>query len=82
MKKRVEKPDPRLFHIALARAGPIRRRRSTVANLYEIDVVGARAAGLPAVLLDTAGIYAHVTDCPRVRTLTEYADGLLSGRFD
>jgi len=78
----VEKPDPRLFEIALERAGADRRSTIHCGDLYEIDVVGARSAGLPAVLLDAADVYGHVTDCPRVKSLTEYADGLLSGRFD
>jgi HAD superfamily hydrolase (TIGR01549 family) len=77
----VEKPDPRLFEIALARSGADRTTTIHCGDLYEIDVVGARAAGLPAVLVDTAGIYGMI-DCPRVRSLTEYADGLVSGRFD
>ncbi len=78
----VEKPDPRFFEIALERSGADPRTTIHCGDLYEIDIVGARAAGLPAVLLDEADMYAHVTDCPRVRTLAEYADGLLSGRFD
>jgi HAD superfamily hydrolase (TIGR01509 family) len=78
----VEKPDPRLFQIALERSGSDPKATIHCGDLYEIDIVGARAAGLPAVLLDEAGMYGHVTDCPRVRTLAEYADGLLAGRFD
>lgn len=78
----VEKPDPRLFQIALERSGSDAASTIHCGDLYEIDIVGARAAGLPAVLLDEAGMYGHVTDCPRVRSLAEYADGLLAGRFD
>jgi HAD superfamily hydrolase (TIGR01549 family) len=79
--EQVEKPNPRLFQIALDRSGADRSTTIHCGDLYEIDVVGARAAGLPAVLLDTAGIYGEV-DCPRVLSLTEYADGLIAGRFD
>ena len=77
----MEKPDPRLFQIALDRSGA--RADSTIhcGDLYEIDIVGARAAWLPAVLLDSAGIY-HDVDCPRVASMTELVDGLLAGRFD
>jgi putative hydrolase of the HAD superfamily len=71
----VEKPDPRLFEIALDR---VRARRATtlhVGDFYEIDVVGARAAGIQAALLDVAGLYpAH--DCPRFASLTALADAL------
>jgi len=78
----VEKPDPRLFQIARDRSGADSRATIHCGDLYEIDVVGARAAGLPAVLLDPAGLYDGVADCPRVLTLTAFADGLLAGRFD
>jgi putative hydrolase of the HAD superfamily len=80
--EQVEKPDPRLFQIALAKAGADPVSTIHCGDLYEVDVVGARAAGLPAVLLDTAGSYGHVRDCPRVGSLTEYADRLLAGEFD
>jgi HAD superfamily hydrolase (TIGR01549 family) len=71
----VEKPDPRLFQIALERAGA--RPNSTVhlGDLFHVDVVGARAAGVRAVLLDAADLYAD-RDCQRVRTLAEFANGL------
>jgi HAD superfamily hydrolase (TIGR01549 family) len=78
----VEKPDPRLFQIACERSGADRETTIHCGDLYEIDILGARAAGLPAVLLDTAGMYDAVTDCPRVRSLSEYAESLLAGQFD
>jgi putative hydrolase of the HAD superfamily len=69
----VEKPDPAIFHRALARAE--RRAESTVhvGDLFHTDVVGARAAGLRAVLLDMAGLYGD-HDCERVASLTELAE--------
>ncbi len=69
----VEKPDPRLFQVALARSGGRRETTLHVGDLYHVDVAGARAAGLRAVLLDAAGLYADA-DCPRVRSLGELAD--------
>jgi HAD superfamily hydrolase (TIGR01549 family) len=77
----VEKPDPRIFEIALARSQADRRATIHCGDIYHIDVVGARAAGLPAVLLDSAGLYGDA-DCPRVRSLPEFADRLLAGAFD
>ncbi len=71
----VEKPDPRLFHLALDRAGARGDTTIHVGDLYHVDVVGARAAGLRAVLLDPVGLYEGY-DCPRVRTLGELADRL------
>lgn len=63
----VEKPDPRLFEIALERSGADRETTIHVGDLYHVDVLGARAAGLDAVLFDRAGLYDAV-DCPRVRS--------------
>ena len=48
----VEKPDPRIFEIALARAGVKGDEAAYIGDLYSIDVVGARRVGLRAVLLD------------------------------
>ncbi|MCC7415752.1 MAG: HAD-IA family hydrolase [Acidobacteria bacterium] len=69
----VEKPDPRLFEIALARSGARRDATVHVGDLYCVDVAGARAAGLRAALLDLAGLYGDA-DCIRVRTLDELCD--------
>ena len=67
----VEKPDPRLFHIALEQARADASRTIHVGDLFHIDVAGARAAGLrEGVLLDAAGLYGHV-DCRRISTLGE-----------
>ena len=77
----VEKPDPRIFEIALARAKADRAATIHCGDIYHIDIVGARAAGLPAVLLDSAGLYRDA-DCPRVASLPEFADRLLAGAFD
>jgi putative hydrolase of the HAD superfamily len=77
----VEKPDPRIFGIALERSHADRAATIHCGDIYHIDVAGARAAGLPAVLLDSAGLY-HDADCPRVASLPEFADRLLAGAFD
>lgn len=70
--EKVEKPDPRFFEIALERSGSKRETTVHVGDFYEIDVVGARRAGLEAILLDVAGVNAD-RPCPRVRTLDELA---------
>lgn len=77
----VEKPDPKFFEIALARSGARRETTIHVGDIYHVDVVGARAAGLRGVLLDAAGLYPDA-DCPRVQSLGELVDGIASGAFD
>ena len=66
----VEKPDPRLFRIALERSAAQRESTMHVGDLYHVDVVGARAAGLEATLLDIAGLYDGY-DCARIRAFSE-----------
>ena len=68
--EKVEKPDQRFFEIALARSGAQRESTIHVGDLYEVDVVGARAAGIEPVLLDAASLYPDA-DCRRVQSLEE-----------
>jgi putative hydrolase of the HAD superfamily len=62
----VEKPDPRIFRIALDRAGVRPEEAAYVGDLHSVDVLGARAAGLRAVLVDPGGDWG-VLDCPTAR---------------
>jgi putative hydrolase of the HAD superfamily len=59
----VEKPDPRIFERSLARAGVAPDEAVYIGDLYSIDVRGARAAGMRAVLLDPGGHWGS-RDCP------------------
>jgi putative hydrolase of the HAD superfamily len=71
----LEKPDPRVFQLALERSGAAPGSTVHVGDLYHVDVLGARGAGLRAALMDPADLYVGA-DCPRVRSLTELADRL------
>ena len=66
----VEKPDRRYFEIALARSGATAAETVHVGDLYHVDVVGARNAGITPVLFDVADLYPDA-DCLRVRSLAE-----------
>ena len=48
----VEKPNKRIFEIALARAGVKAEDAAYIGDLYSIDVRGARGAGIRPILLD------------------------------
>ncbi len=74
-----EKPDPRIFHHALARAGASPARTLHVGDLYAADVVGARAAGVHALLLDPYDDWGKL-DCERCPDLPALASKLLSAR--
>jgi HAD superfamily hydrolase (TIGR01549 family) len=68
----VEKPDRRFFEILVARAGGRPETTLHVGDLYHVDIVGARAAGLQAMLFDPHDLYGAY-DVQRVRTLDEVA---------
>jgi putative hydrolase of the HAD superfamily len=67
----VEKPDARIFAMALARLGVRPEEAVYVGDVYAIDVLGARRAGIEAVLMDPLGCYAAPADCARIRTLAD-----------
>jgi HAD superfamily hydrolase (TIGR01509 family) len=74
----VEKPDPAIFRAALTTLGVAPNEVVYVGDLYDVDVVGARAAGIEAVLLvpDAA---APGPECRRVESLVALVDDLLTG---
>jgi putative hydrolase of the HAD superfamily len=71
--EKIEKPDPRVFLPALKALGVSPDRALYVGDLFHIDVLGARAAGINAVLLDRDDLRSHV-DVPRIRTLAELVE--------
>jgi HAD superfamily hydrolase (TIGR01509 family) len=77
----VEKPDPRFFQIALERSGARAPTTIHVGDLYHVDVVGARSAGIRPVLLDEADLRPDA-DCARVRSLDELVTRIAAGAFD
>lgn len=66
----VQKPDPRIFAVALDRMGVSAGEALYVGDLYEVDVLGARGAGLDAVLIDRERVWRDL-DCPVIRSLEE-----------
>src|SRR5262249_54911929 len=64
----VEKPDPRIFRLALDACAAEPAQTVFVGDIYEIDVIGARSAGLTPYLLDPLGLYENV-DCERIDRL-------------
>src|SRR5262245_56064999 len=74
----VEKPHPRIFQIGLERLGVPAGAAVYVGDLYSIDVLGARAAGLDGVLLDPRGFWG-ARDCPLARDLLHAVSLILDG---
>ena len=75
----VEKPDPRIFDIALAKLGLSAARTVYVGDIRSVDEAGARASGMHFVLIDPFGDYAPPGQ-PAVRRL-EDLPALLASRF-
>ncbi|MBA3521405.1 MAG: HAD family hydrolase [Gemmatimonadales bacterium] len=73
----VEKPDPAIFRAALEALEVAPGEALYVGDLYQVDVLGARAAGMDAVLLAPAG--AGAGECRAVSSIGELADDLLQG---
>ncbi len=63
-----EKPDPRIFHAALERMDVRAADALYIGDLYSVDVIGARGAGLRAMLLDPAGCWGR-RDCAMAPTV-------------
>jgi len=74
----VEKPDPAIFRAALTALDVGPGEALYVGDLYDVDVVGARAAGIEAVLL-VADAAEPGPECRRVDSLVALADDLLTG---
>jgi putative hydrolase of the HAD superfamily len=68
----VDKPDPRIFHIALEVIGIDAADAWYLGDMPGIDVVGARAAGLWPIVMDPFDFQAGV-DYRRVTTVAEVA---------
>jgi len=66
----VAKPDPRIFHIALERLGIAPHEARFAGDIYSIDMVGARAAGIEAALIDQHDRY-HWVDHRKIRHVGE-----------
>lgn len=74
----IEKPDPRIFHIALERTKIQPDRALHLGDVYAMDVVGARAAGIHAALIDPASHYeGRHDDVPRVESVEALAKSLV-----
>ncbi len=70
------KPAPEIFQEALKRARVQAPEAMYVGDQYQIDVVGANRVGMKGVLLDRGGYLAEITDCPRLRSLTQLVEYL------
>jgi putative hydrolase of the HAD superfamily len=74
----ISKPDRRIFQDALNRSSLDAEEAVYVGDYYEVDVRGARAAGMLPVLFDPVGAYDDA-DCEVITRLKDIVD-VVSGR--
>jgi putative hydrolase of the HAD superfamily len=67
----VEKPDPRIYELALQKAGVEASRSVHVGDSVRFDIEPARSAGMNVVLLDRVGRYGGAEACPTISSLEE-----------
>jgi len=67
----IEKPRPEIFRLALRLAQVEPGEAIHVGDQYLADVVGAKRAGIKALLLDREGLLEDHHDCERIRSLSE-----------
>jgi FMN phosphatase YigB (HAD superfamily) len=76
----VEKPDPRFFALGLERVRAEHATTLHVGDMFCVDVLGARAAGIAAALIDRGGLQPD-RDCPRFCDLGALASALEQGHL-
>jgi HAD superfamily hydrolase (TIGR01662 family) len=74
----VSKPNPEIFRRALSRLGIPAGQAVYAGDLPEVDLEGARAAGMHGVLVDAFDHYADRPELPRVRSVAQLIDELLA----
>jgi HAD superfamily hydrolase (TIGR01509 family) len=77
----LEKPDPRIFRLALDAFGVAPEAALHLGDIYSTDILGARAAKMRAALVDPYGHYAGLyADVPRVPGVVAVAEAIAMDR--
>ncbi len=66
-----DKPHPEIFLAAMKKTQAEPKEVIYVGDQYDLDVVGAHNVGMKALLIDRNNYFPNITDCPRIRSLTE-----------
>jgi len=66
----IEKPDPEIFRLATKKAMVTPEQAAYVGDLYWVEVIGARNAGLLPILYDPFD-FNEASDCVTIRSLSE-----------
>lgn len=71
-----DKPQASIFKLALKQAGVKANEAVHVGDQYQIDCLGAKAAGISPIFLDRQDANTEVKDCPRIRSLLQLGEYL------
>ena len=72
----IAKPDPAIFHRAVARMGLAPSEALYAGDIPSVDVDGAIGAGLEAALIDPFDFYPHHARSPRFESVAALVDAL------
>jgi putative hydrolase of the HAD superfamily len=65
------KPKPEIFRYALKKAGVKPEESVYVGDQYQVDIIGAKGAGMKGILLDRGNYYQESKGCPKISNLSE-----------
>ena len=68
------KPQPEIFQYALKKAGVKPAEAVYVGDQYQVDVIGAKSAGMKGILIDRDNYYQEKLDCPKIKSLKDLVD--------
>jgi putative hydrolase of the HAD superfamily len=68
------KPDPAIFRYALKKGNVQPGESIYVGDQYQVDMAGAKSAGMQGILLDRVDYYRKKMDCPKIESLKEIID--------
>ncbi len=68
------KPNREIFQEALKMAEVTASEAIYVGDQYQVDIVGARNAGMTGVLIDRTDSFAEITNCPRISDLAQLSN--------
>ncbi|HAV10797.1 MAG TPA: hypothetical protein DCX22_04200 [Dehalococcoidia bacterium] len=71
-----DKPDPKIFRIAIEKSKVKPEEMLYIGDQYEQDILGARNVNIQGILIDRRGWNSNVTDCPVVQRLISIIDYL------
>lgn len=71
-----DKPDPKIFRIAIDKAKVKPEEILYIGDQYDQDILGARNVNIKSILIDRRGWNSNITDCPVVQRLGAIVDYL------